>query len=293
MQKDFLDHYLKGKDTWHRAPVHLRLRNVDGTFTDRDEQEWPIARTHWTKYYLQKDGSLSTDASDDFQVSFAAVGRGINFFTEPLEEELEITGPAAASLLISSSTSDADIFLTLRVLDPDGNDVSFVAANDRHGVVATGWLRASHRKLDKEKSLPYRPYHTHDGLQPLREGEKAQMDVEIWPTSIIIPKGYRLGVNVGGRDYRFTAPNLKTRVDISQYLKNPRLVLGMFRTLRFPELLKILTHEKVWDGNAIYTHKMDMRRKEFSGTTTVYSEDGSRPYLLLPVIPGSKEMARR
>lgn len=71
------------------------------------------------------------------------------------------------------------------------------------------------------------------------------MDVEIWPTSIIIPKGYRLGVNVGGRDYRFTASNLKTRVDISQYLKNPRLVLGVFRTLRFPELLMILTHEKV------------------------------------------------
>lgn len=239
------------------------------------------------------DVSLSTDASDDIQVSFAADGRGINFFTEPLEEELEITGPAAASLLISSSTSNVDIFLTLRVLDPDGNDVSFVAANDPHGVVATGWLRASHRKLDKEKSLPYRPYHTHDELKPLREGEKAQMDVEIWPTSIIIPKGYRLGVNVGGRDYRFTAPNLKTRVDISQYLKNPRLVLGMFRMLRFPEFLKILTHEKVWDGNAVYTHKMDMRRKEFSGTTTVYSGDGSRPYLLLPVIPCSKEMVRR
>ena len=38
MQKDFLDHYLKGKDTWNRASVHLRLRNVDGSFTDRDEQ---------------------------------------------------------------------------------------------------------------------------------------------------------------------------------------------------------------------------------------------------------------
>lgn len=39
MQQAFLDHYLKGKDTWHQAPVHLRLRNVDGSFTDRDEQE--------------------------------------------------------------------------------------------------------------------------------------------------------------------------------------------------------------------------------------------------------------
>ena len=186
MQKDFLDHYLKGKDTWNRAPVHLRLRNVDGSFTDRDEQEWPMARTGWTKYYLHKDGSLSTEESDDFQFLFKANSAGINFFAGPLTEELEITGSAAASLLISSSTKDADIFLTLRVLDPNGNDVSFVAANDPHGVIATGWLRASHRKPDEEKSLPYRPCHTHDALQPLKKDEKVKMNIEIWPTSVII-----------------------------------------------------------------------------------------------------------
>ncbi|MYN69502.1 CocE/NonD family hydrolase [Streptococcus suis] len=152
MQQAFLDHYLKGKTTWHQAPVHLRLRNVDGSFTDRDEQEWPLARTQWTKYYLQQDGSLSVNASDDFQLPFQADSAGLNFFTEPLTEEREITGPAAASLLVSSSTQDADIFITLRVLDPHGNDISFVAANDPHGVVATGWLRASHRKLDTEKA---------------------------------------------------------------------------------------------------------------------------------------------
>ncbi|MCI6813148.1 MAG: hypothetical protein MR922_12245 [Lachnospiraceae bacterium] len=247
-----------------------------------------MARTLWTKYYLHKDGSLSTDESDDFRFSFKADSEGINFFTKPLKEELEITGPAAASMLISSTTKDADIFLTIRVLDPDGNDVSFVAANDPHGVIATGWLRASHRKMDEEKSLPYRPYHTHDELQPLKKGEKVPMNIEIWPTSVIIPKGYRLGVNVGGRDYRFTAPNLKSKVDISHYLKNPRLIIGMFRALPMNQLFKILTHEKVWAGNAMYTHKMDMKRKEFSGTTSVYSEYGNRPYLLLPVIPGKK-----
>lgn len=51
------------------------------------------------------------------------------------------------------------------------------------------------------------------------------------------------------------------------------------------QLFKILIHEKVWAGNAMYTHRMDMKRKEFSGTTTVYSEAGNPPYFLLPVIP--------
>ncbi|HFI0688481.1 TPA: CocE/NonD family hydrolase C-terminal non-catalytic domain-containing protein [Streptococcus suis] len=151
--------------------------------------------------------------------------------------------------------------------------------------MATGWLRASHRKLDTEKSLPYRPYHTHDELQPLKEGEKVQMDVEIWPTSVILPKGYRLGVNIGGRDFKFTAPHLKTKVDVSHYYKNPKLILGILKTLPMNQLFKIMTHEKVWSGNAIYTHQMDMKCKEFSGTTTLHSEADERPYILLPVIP--------
>lgn len=54
------------------------------------------------------------------------------------------------------------------------------------------------------------------------------------------------------------------------------------------QLFKILTHEKVWAGNVMYAHNMDMKRKEISGTTTVYSESGNQPYLLLSVIPGKK-----
>ena len=104
----------------------------------------------------------------------------------------------------------------------------------------------------------------------------------------MIPKGYRLGVNIGGRDFRFTAPDLTSKVDISHYLKNPKLMIGMFRALPMNQLFKILTHEKVWAGNAMYTHYMDRKRKELSGTTTVYSEADNRPYLLLPVIPGKK-----
>ncbi|MFI3117032.1 hypothetical protein [Streptococcus suis] len=112
---------------------------------------------------------------------------------------------------------------------------------------------------------------------------------KIWPTSVIIPKGYRLGVNIGGRDFKFTEPHLKTKVDISHYYKNPKLILGMLKTLPMNQLFKIMTHEKVWSGNAMYTHQMDMKRKEFSGTTTLYSEADERPYILLPVIP-SKEI---
>ncbi|MGM9947477.1 hypothetical protein [Floccifex sp.] len=123
----------------------------------------------------------------------------------------------------------------------------------------------------------------------MKKGEKTQTNIEIWPTSIIIPKGYRLGVNISEKDFKFTASNLKSKVDISHYLKNPKLIMGMMRKLPMNELYKILTYEKVWTGNAMYTHKMDMKRKEFSGITTIYSQADNRSYLLLPVILSTKQ----
>ena len=68
--------------------------------------------------------------------------------TPPLEQEMEITGPVAAKLFVSSASTDADMFLVLRVFAPDGKEVVFQGSNDPRTPVALGWLRASHRKLD-------------------------------------------------------------------------------------------------------------------------------------------------
>lgn len=258
LQKRFFNHFLKGMDTWHQAPVHLRLRKVDGTFVDRDEQEWPIARTEYTKFYLDlKNQRLTTGESEDGEATFAAMSNGLTFLTPPLEEELEITGHVAAKLFIKSSTSDADLFVTLRVLDPDGKDFTVVSAGDPKGTVASGWLRASHRKLDPERSLPYRPWHTHDEKQPLVPGETYELDVEVWPTSVIIPAGYRLGVAISGRD--FEIPNYGA-------------------AMRTPSGIP-------YSGCGVYTHTADRPNDVFNGDTTLVSEGDQRPYILLPVIP--------
>lgn len=260
MQQAFLDHYLKGKDTWHQAPVHLRLRNVDGTFTDRDEQEWPLARTQYTKFYLHPDGKFNTNMpTENFEMTFNADDpHGLGFMSEPLEEELEITGHALGRMRISSDTTDADIYLTLRVLDAEGKDVTFVSANDYHGLIALGWLRASHRKLDQEQTTFYRPYHTHDEKWPLTPGEKVDLDVEMWPTSVIIPKGYRFGINITGCDYELEDEKLWTT-------ETP--------------------WGTVWKGNADYTHKGDSWMKELHGHTTLHAEADRKPYIQLPIIP--------
>ncbi len=205
MQKKFFGHYLKGEDTgWPDQPrVLLQVRHPGERFVERHENEWPLARTQWTKYYLNaKTHTLEdTPVAEAATATYAGFSEGVTFITPPVPEETEVTGPIAAKLFVSSETKDADLFLVVRVFTPDMEEVVFQGALDPHTPIAQGWLRASHRKLDPEKSLPYRPYHTHDEEQPLTPGEVYELDIEVWPTCIVIPEGYRIAFTVRGKDY--------------------------------------------------------------------------------------------
>ena len=88
-----------------------------------------------------------------------------------------------------------------------GREITFIGSNDPRTPIANGWLRASHRKLDPARSLPYRPYHirtTKPGRS--RPDEPVELDVEIWPSSIVVPPGYRLCLSVRGKDYAHEGP---------------------------------------------------------------------------------------
>ncbi|MGH6982253.1 MAG: CocE/NonD family hydrolase [Stellaceae bacterium] len=263
LQRKFFGHFLKGEDTgWDtQPPVFLNLRAVDGSFVQRGEQEWPLARTQWTKFYLGADGeTFSSEPGEASSIEIEAMGRGLTFLTEPLAEPVEITGPCAAKLFASSSTEDADFFIVIRVLDPEGNDVTFVSAQDPRGIVTKGWLRASQRKLDPELSLEYRPYHTHDEIQPLTPGEKVELDVEIWPTSVLVPAGYRVGASILGRDFHWEGDG------------------------PWPQIYGIDMR-----GDGIFHHNDVTDRPEsvFGGRTTLFTGGEDASYLLLPLIPQS------
>jgi hypothetical protein len=207
LQKRFFGHFLKGEDTgWKRQPrVLLQVRHPGERFVERVEREWPLARTRWTKLYLDPAGQSLTRApiARNGRVSYGGLSDGVTFLTPPLPRETEITGPLAVKLWVSSETTDADLFLVVRVFAPDLKEVTFQGALDPHTPIAQGWLRASHRTLDPKLTLPYRPYHTHDEPQPLVPGEVYELDVEIWPTSIVVPPGHRIALTVRGRDYAY------------------------------------------------------------------------------------------
>jgi predicted acyl esterase len=262
LQKRFFGHFLKGESTgWESQPrVALNIRRPGERFTLRAENEWPLARTRWTRYHLHAaDHSLREQpASADAALSYQTTGDGLTFLTPPLTEETEITGPVAARLFVSSDTSDADIFVVLRVFDPTAKEVVFIGSNDPRTPVGLGWLRASHRKLDPARTLPYRPWHTHDEAWPLTPGVPVELDVEIWPTSIVVPPGYRIALTVRGRDYEYDGSD--AAVPHASY---PMKGVGPF------------TH----------TDPHDRPPEIFGSVNTLHFGDAMQPYLLLPVIP--------
>jgi len=187
------------------------------------------------------------------------MGDGVTFISEPLERETEITGPIAARLHASSSTEDADFFLVFRVFTPDLREVTFMGAIDPHTPIAQGWLRASHRKLDAKLSTEYRPYHAHDERQPLKKGEQVRLDVELWPTSIVVPAGHRIALTVRGRDYEWQE---STGARLSNF-KNELRGCGPF----------------------LHDDPRDRPASVFSGKTTLHFGSGKDSYVLIPVVP--------
>jgi putative CocE/NonD family hydrolase len=260
LQKRFFDHFLKNKNNgWDQQPrVQLNVRHPGEKFVVRHENEWPLARTQWTRFYLDPRGNrLATQPPNGGakSITYEPKGNGTTF-SMTVERETEITGPSALKLFASSATNDADFFVVLRVFDPAGKEVLFQGALDPKTPVGQGWLRASHRKLDPKLSLPYRPYHTHDELQKLQPGKSVELDVEIWPTCIVVPKGWTIALSIRGSDYEHDdAPATLSN------MKNPMKGCGPF------------THDD----------QTDRPPAVFGGKVTLHFEQ--RPYLLLPIIP--------
>jgi predicted acyl esterase len=190
------------------------------------------------------------------------MGDGLTYMTGPLVEDTEITGPVAAKLFVSSSTRDADLFLILRVFSPDLKEVVFQGAIDPHTPVAQGWLRASHRRLDKKLTLPWRPYHTHDRKQPLKKGEVAELDIELWPTSIVVPAGHRVALTIRGKDYEYGGPSGGKLSNFKNELKGC--------------------------GPFLHDDPIDRPPEIFGGTTTLHFGGSRQNYLLLPIIPAKE-----
>jgi hypothetical protein len=243
-QLRWMDYWLKGIDTGilDEPPVKLEIRTggSEKPYPFRFENEWPLARTQWVKHYLRiekqeqghdemaVEGTLAKEPpKTEAKLSYLASGMtragvasgsslstthggaarlGVSFQTETMAADTEITGPIVMNLWVSSTTEDMDVFVTLRNFGPDGKEVFEVGQHGQPVPLTKGWLRASHRKTDPKKSLPYRPFHPHNERWWLENNQPVECQVEVWPTCIVLKKGHKLRVDIQPRDGVGSAP---------------------------------------------------------------------------------------
>ena len=224
----FFDHWLKDDKNgiMDEPPVKVFVRNGEGF---RDEHEWPLARTQYTPLYLgpgptgtatsRNDGALTWDppGSDAAPTTYSypderwggwpilgpaersadgqidRLANILTFTSDPLTDEIEVTGPIVAKLWLSSDQPDTDLVVSLMDVAPE-------SAPGPPRRVTRGWLRASHRGLDPARSTPNRPFHDHRRPEPLEPGQVYELSVEIWPTSWVFLPGHRIRIEVSNAD---------------------------------------------------------------------------------------------
>ena len=235
----FFDHWLKGVDNgiMDGPPVRVQVRTGNGGHFVLEENEWPLARTTYPRWYL--DATASDWTGDPRRGDFrkistsvpgtaasagydAALDRGhpipaptgyvggtprwstgVSFISEPMTEDMVLAGYMKVGLWVSSTSSDMDVYVSLRVLDEQDREIryeSLVPPIDPGNIHPTGHglLKVSHRAIDDERSTEYWPVQTHleADYRPLANGEIVFVEVGLHPSSAVIRRGCRLRVDI-------------------------------------------------------------------------------------------------
>jgi putative CocE/NonD family hydrolase len=255
----WFDHWLKGTDNGilREPPVKLF---VMGENRWRDENEWPMVRTKFTRFYLHSqgranssygDGSLSTaepssEPRDKYtydpaqatpfitEPSFAQIGgpddyRPIErrddvlvYTTGPVTENTEVCGPVRVKLYAATSARDTDFMAKLIDVWPNG----FAQR------LTDGMVRARFRDGMEAPSL----------IEP---GRVYAYDIDAWNTCQVFLKGHRIRLEIASSAF-------------PKYDRNPNTGEPLGRTT------KMQTAEQ-----------------------TVYHERGRESFVVLPVVPGN------
>lgn len=254
VRQEFFDWCLKGLDNGLPAGPKVRLFVV-GDNDWRAENEWPPARVQYTEYYLhsggaantaQGDGRLSTvlpgaEAPDRYTydpldpVDYAT---GIDYWslaeqmkdratvekrsdvlvytTEVLGEEVEITGPIAATLYASSSAPDTDFAVTLVDVSPDGST----------HLVQEGIIRAGFREGPELHS-------------PIEPGRVYEYSLDLWATSHVMKAGHRIRVEVSSSNFDRYDRNLNTGREFALSTETAPAAQTIYHSAEYPSRITL------------------------------------------------------
>ena len=253
MHMHWYDQRLKGIDTGvdEEAPIKLF---VMGKNTWRDEYEWPLERTEWTKFYLSSAGNAvdgggglhpeiktSDQTSDSFIYDpgnpVPSLGSQyqtydfcgphdrshiqrrpdvLTFTTDVLTEDMEITGPISATIWASSDAKDTDFTATLTDLEPDGKAIA----------LCEGIVRARFRNGTENPQM-------------MVPGEIYKFEIDMWNTSNSFIKGHRIRIEISSSNFPRYNRNLNSGNPIASDIDITLANQTVYHGIQYPSYINL------------------------------------------------------
>ena len=216
------DHWLKGIDNGVEDDPTVKMW-IMGENKWRTFAGWPVPETKWIEYYLHSWEKLSTkghlpaphtyvneppDAFVQMPPTQTNKIERLRYLTEPLAEDTLIVGPISLTFWASLDEDDTNWIVILKDVGPD---VSVQTARPGEREIpkdlperdlTRGWLKASRRQLDPERSKPWKPWHTlsPDTIRPVVPGEINEYQVELLSTANLFKEGHRICLEITSLD---------------------------------------------------------------------------------------------
>ncbi len=170
--------------------------------------DWPVPETEQVPLYLNRDKKLSKTVpqgesetgkltyfypysteliftNQTFDVAPPPLG-ALHYQTVPLERDVGIAGTVVLTLYLSSEVEDTDIMAVLYDIDPEGNTL----------YIQRGFMRASHRHIDKTRTRSHDPYFSHDKEDLLEPGKVYEVKVPLYPVAHVFRQGHQVQIGI-------------------------------------------------------------------------------------------------
>ncbi|MGU3432580.1 CocE/NonD family hydrolase [Actinomycetes bacterium M1A6_2h] len=204
LQKRFLDRFCKDDVSAMDGQPAVRLEiNENRTgYKIIETDTWPVDGTEYTKLYLNAESRSLTESSTAADVSTVEIApspiddpdnRAVFDYT--FGEDTDLIGHMALTLSLEAiDTTDVDLFVGVEKLDTAGNEVYFFSSSggNPNGPVTRGFLRASKRTLNAERSTPFRPVPDLATDVPLTIGEITTVQIPLMPSGTTFRAGETL-----------------------------------------------------------------------------------------------------
>jgi len=202
--KDFMDCFLKNDTSsgfLDTPPVRLEVRSsLNDIHEVRYENEWPIARTQYTKLFFDNQSLSLEKPQEEMEVMYLAE-KGRTSFNFKFIEDTELSGYMMLRVWVETRPEktggihpdDMAMFVAVNKLDRDGSSVHFNgSAGINIDMVTRGCCRVSRRELDLTESTEWHPVQKGASEQKLKAGEIVPVDIELYPSSTFFSAGESL-----------------------------------------------------------------------------------------------------